>query len=313
MSLFPSARERLSQVFDTAPVVEFDDRDRFVVFSDCHRGDGSWKDDYARNRNLHFHALSYYLDKGFTYVELGDGDELFENRNFEDIRYAHSNVFRKMKEFYDLGRLYLLYGNHDIERRDPKVVEKQLFRFYNAYEDRFEDLFPNVQVHEGLILRHRLSGQKLFLTHGHQGDWFNDHLWRLAVLWVRNIWAPLQFLGWKDPTMPPEPFKKSGDIERRISAWIEEKQQLVICGHTHRSRFPKPTETPYFNSGSCVHPRSITAIEIKNGTIALVKWEMASRLDPMTGEGLLVIARELVADGPLPLLEVKYAMKPQAT
>jgi hypothetical protein len=57
-----------------------------------------------------------------------------------------------------------------------------------------------------------------------------------------------------------------------------------------------------------VHPRSITAIEIQNGAIGLVKWEMVSRLDPMTGEGLLTIARELVADGPVPLLEVKYAI-----
>lgn len=308
MRLFPTASERLTEVFTAAPVVEFDDRDRFIIFSDCHRGDGSWKDDYAHNRNLHLHALAYYLEKGFTCIELGDGDELFENKRFEDIRYAHSSVFRKMKEFFDEGRLYMIHGNHDIERRDPKVVEKQLFRFYNAYEDRYEDLFPNIQVHEGLVLRHKLTSQKIFLTHGHQGDWFNDRLWRIAVFFVRNIWAPLQFLGWRDPTMPPEPFKKSGEIEQRISDWIEENQQMVICGHTHRSRFPKPDATPYFNSGSCVHPRSITGIEIKNGNIALVKWEMVARLDLASGDGRISIAREQLADGPIPLLAIKFAV-----
>jgi UDP-2,3-diacylglucosamine pyrophosphatase LpxH len=308
MPIFPSAAERLSEVFAAAPVVEFEDKDRFVIFSDCHRGDGSWKDDYARNRNLHLHALAYYLEKGFTYIELGDGDELFENKRFEDIRYAHSSVFRKMKEFYDEGRLYMIHGNHDIERRDPKVVAEQLFRFYNAYEDKYEDLFPGIQVHEGLVLQHRLTSQRIFLTHGHQGDWFNDRLWRIAVFLVRNIWAPLQFLGWRDPTMPPEPFRKSGEIESRISRWIEANQQMVICGHTHRSRFPKPDATPYFNSGSCVHPRSITAIEIKNGSIALVKWEMVARLELTTGDGVMSIAREQLADGPIPLLAIRYAV-----
>jgi len=308
MPLFPTASERLSEVFEAAPVIEFDDRDRFIIFSDCHRGDASWKDDYAHNRNLHLHALTYYLEKGFTYIELGDGDELFENKHFEDIRYAHSSVFRKMKEFYDEGRLLMVHGNHDIERRDPEVVAEQLFRFYNAYEDRYEDLFPNIQVHEGLILQHKLSRQRLFLTHGHQGDWFNDRLWRIAILFVRNIWAPLQFLGWRDPTMPPEPFKKSGEIESRISRWIEDNQQMVICGHTHRSRFPKPDATPYFNSGCCVHPRSITGIEIKKGTIALVKWEMVARIDLATGDGILSISREQLADGPIPLLAIKFAL-----
>jgi UDP-2,3-diacylglucosamine pyrophosphatase LpxH len=307
MSLFPTANERLSQVFSEAPVVEFDSLDKFVIFSDSHRGDGSWKDDYAHNRNLHLHALSYYLARGHTYIELGDSDELFENRDFDDIRYAHSSVFRKMKEFYDDGRLLMINGNHDIERRDPKVVERQLFRFYNAYLDEYEDLFPNIQVHEGLVLKHKLTGQKLFFVHGHQGDWFNDLLWRPALFFVRNVWAPLQFLGWKDPTMPPDPFKKSGEVEQRISDWIDANQQMVVCGHTHRSRFPKSDETPYFNTGSCVHPRSITGIEIQDDTIALMKWELKSKLDESSADGLLTIVREVLADGPLPLQTIKYA------
>jgi len=307
MSLFPSTEERLSQLFATSPVIEFDDSSKIVIFSDCHRGDGSWKDDYAHNRNLHLHALSFYLDKGFTYIELGDGDELFENKDFDDIRYAHSSVFRKIKEFYDKGRFHMLYGNHDMQRRDPRVVEKQLNRFYNAYEDKYENLFPSLQVHEGLVLQHKMTGQKLFLVHGHQGDLINDHLWKLALVLVRNIWAPLQFLGWKDPTMPADPYKKWGEVERRISDWIEKFQQPVICGHTHRSRLPKPAETPFFNSGSCVHPRCITGIEISHDAIALVKWELTARPNPSTGDGILSIAREILADGPLPLQSIKFA------
>ncbi len=35
--------------------------------------------------------------------------------------------------------------------------------------------------------------------------------------------------------------------------------------------FPEVGEISYFNDGSCVHPRCITAIEIENGTIKLVR------------------------------------------
>ncbi len=307
MPIFPTTAERLSQLFAKSPVIEFDDNDKFIIFGDCHRGDNSWKDDYAHNRNLHLHALSYYNQQGFTYFELGDGDELFEIKDFDDIRYAHSNIFRKIKEFYDDGRFYMLYGNHDIQRQNPEVVEEQLYRFYNAYEDKYEDLFPSIQVHEGLVLKKRETGQKIFLFHGHQGDFINDYLWRVGLFTVRYVWGPLQSIGWRDPTMPPKPFKKSGEIERRISAWIEENRQMVICGHTHRSRFPKPGETPYFNAGSCIHPRTITGLEIEGDTIALVKWELKARLGINSSDGVLSIVREVLADGPIPLQAIKFA------
>jgi hypothetical protein len=43
--------------------------------------------------------------------------------------------------------------------------------------------------------------------------------------------------------------------------------------------FPQPDEALYFNDGCCVHPRCITAIEIENGTITLVKWTVKTRKD----------------------------------
>ena len=54
---------------------------------------------------------------------------------------------------------------------------------------------------------------------------------------------------------------------------------MVIAGHTHRPRFPEPNELPYFNDGSCVHPRSITGIEIVDLKISLIKWHIISKKD----------------------------------
>ncbi|MBU0497405.1 MAG: serine/threonine protein phosphatase, partial [Candidatus Thermoplasmatota archaeon] len=106
-----SVEKRLSEVFQKSQTLLFDETSKFIFFSDCHRGDNSWADDFAHNEKLFFHALNYYFDQGFTYVELGDGDELWENKNFSEIREAHSHVFWLLHKFYDAKRFYLLFGN----------------------------------------------------------------------------------------------------------------------------------------------------------------------------------------------------------
>ena len=51
-------------------------------------------------------------------------------------------------------------------------------------------------------------------------------------------------------------------------------------------------ETPLFNDGSCVHPRSITGIEIENNSLCLIKWHIKTKQD-----GTLQIKRT-VLEGP---------------
>lgn len=73
-----SAKKRFDRAYREAKVVGFDDTSKFILFSDCHRGDNSFADDFANNRNIYFHALKYYYIEGFDYCELGDGDELWK-------------------------------------------------------------------------------------------------------------------------------------------------------------------------------------------------------------------------------------------
>ena len=123
--------ERLSEVFRNARNISFEYTDKIILFSDCHRGDNSWADDFAPNQNVLFHALEHYYSEGFTFIELGDGDELWENRNFTDIRNTHSHIFWIMQQFYKENRLHLIYGNHDMERKDPAIVRKTLHEYYD--------------------------------------------------------------------------------------------------------------------------------------------------------------------------------------
>ncbi len=284
------ANERLTEVFESSKEIVFDDSSKFIFFSDCHRGDNSWADDFADNQSLLFHALDYYYKNGFTYIEIGDGDELWENAKFEVIRKQHSDIFWLMSRFYEANRLYLIWGNHDIERKNQRIVENTLYQYYDEREKKYKPLFKNIEVHEGLVLQHSGTKNKIFLVHGHQGDLLSDQLWWLSRFLVRHLWRHLQLLGVRDSTSPAKNFKKRVEVEKKIINWVKAKNQILIAGHTHRPVFPQDGDPPYFNDGSCVHPRCITGIEIQKSEIILVKWWV--RPDE---NGILFVTREVLA------------------
>ncbi|HNT77403.1 MAG TPA: serine/threonine protein phosphatase [Anaerolineae bacterium] len=286
---------RFDQVLATALTLPFTAADKFILFSDCHRGDNGWADDFARNQQLFFHALRYYYAAGFTYIELGDGEELWENRAFETIRQAHSHIYWLLHRFYAEGRFYMLVGNHNICWRALHNVRRDLDSYYNEREQKRLPLFPNITVHEGLILRYTETGDRWFLLHGHQGDLLAERCWPVARFFARRVWRYLQLIGVPDPTSPAQNSHKRRKFERAVAAWARAHELPVICGHTHRPALPKPGGALYFNAGSCVHPRCITGLEIMGGQILLVKWWLAPNL-----EGLLGVTREEL-DGPYPL------------
>lgn len=78
-----SYQKRLDQAFENVPVLPLDDNHKYVVFSDCHRGSGNNNDNFIKNEHLYLAALRHYNRMQYTYVELGDGDELWENRKME--------------------------------------------------------------------------------------------------------------------------------------------------------------------------------------------------------------------------------------
>ena len=285
-----SVSSRLTEVFQSAQEIPFDDSARLIFFSDCHRGDNSWSDNFSKNQSVYFSAIEHYFKEGFTYFEIGDGDELYENKYFSDIRYAQSHIFWRLRAFYQAGRFHMLYGNHDKERADPKVVEKTLFSYIDDRTGKKEPLFDGIQVHEGLILKHTPSGGKLFLAHGYQGDVWNDQLWKLTRWLARVVWRPLQLIGVDDPTSPAKNNRKAAALERAIIAWVKENKQPVLFGHTHRPSFAAAGEPPYFNDGSCVHPRCITGIEIDRGEIQLVKWSITA-----DQKRYLLVSRDILA------------------
>ena len=287
-----SSQNSLTKAYKEAKRIPFNDKSKFIFFSDCHRGDGSFADDFANNRNVYQHALRYYYDNDFTYIELGDGDELWENLFFKDVLEANKSVYLQLQKFYLENRLEMIYGNHDMVYKNPDIVKKNFSHYFDIKAGKELPLMPNLKFQEAIVLENTETKQEIFLTHGHQADFMNYVGWKINRFFVRILWKPLQIWGIKDPTSPAKNYIERLKVERKIKKWIADNgNKITIIGHTHRPHFPKPlkNELNFFNDGSCVHPRSITGIEITEGKIALIKWFIDTKDD-----GVLQIVKEYV-------------------
>lgn len=286
-----STADRLDAAFADAPVLPLGSDSRYVLFSDCHRGTGMSYDNFLKNQNLYFAALQYYYDRQFTYIELGDGDELWENRSMEQIKSIHDNTFWLLSLYYKQKRLWLLYGNHDLIKRNTQY-SGQHYSSYICSTNKTQPLFPGITFYEGLILKDCLGKRDLYLTHGHQADFLNSVLWKFSRFLVRYIWKPMEHIGFLDPTSAAKNNTKKRKTERLLTGWAIDNDRILISGHTHRPMIGTK-ESPYFNTGSCVHPRCITCIEVTDRCMTLVKWTLRTR-DDMT----LYVGREELA-GPV--------------
>lgn len=262
---------RITQVYRNAYRIPVEQCAPIVIMSDCHRGVGNWNDNFARNQNIYEAALKYYYEKCFTYIELGDGDELWENKNFQEIKNQYKEIFHILEKFCCNNRMYIVYGNHDAVKA-KKGMGKE---------------FEKCPVYEGVILRKNSNG--IFLLHGHQGELLNDYLSIVSKFLVRHVWKRFEYLGINDPTSAAKNNRVKKKTETRLMKWSKDHNHIIIAGHTHRPILPQPGEHKYFNSGCCVHPYGITAIEILKNSVSLVKWSYGT-----TEKGIVYVRRKIL-------------------
>lgn len=268
------ARQRLSRALAAAAPLPFDDHSRFIFFSDLHRGNDGPTDAFAKNKLLFKAALRHYFEEDYTYIEVGDGDELWFNGQFSDVLVAQRDVFDILHAFDEQQRLHLLVGNHDT--------------FNNLNHQREKDGIP---TRHSLLLQHSVSGQTLFVTHGHQADLTSSHFYALTRLICRSVWQPFEKMRLEREmadAIAPRPTEQQRErtypfagqgrrIQSLLREWTAETRQPMICGHTHLPALPGRYKPPYFNTGSGVAPGIITGLELENGELRLVKWSPGDR------------------------------------
>lgn len=269
---------RMSKSFEDALTLPLNCQSKYILFSDCHRGTGKANDNFLKNEFLYLAALKYYFQHEFTYLELGDGDELWENRSMKKIKEMHGHSFEMMAKFYRKKRLYMIYGNHDMVKKNVDFRKK----FFDTYYcDKYlceNPLCPDSCFYSGIILHDSFGRRDIYLTHGHQVSIMNSTFWKVNCFLVRYLWRNLELLGVPDPTSAAKNNTKKEKAEKLLTEWAEKNGKVLITGHTHRPMVGSPV-SPYFNTGSCIHPTGITGIEIENRCITLIKWSLGTKCD----------------------------------
>lgn len=266
-----TAQRRLNEALANALRIPFTDQSRFVFFSDLHRGNGARTDLFMPNKPLFLRALRHYYTQGYTYVEVGDGDELWLHYDLAAIRRAHGAVFDLLHQFYAGRRLFLLYGNHDMRE--------------NGRSPRRKDGIP---VHESVLLHHQDNGQTIFVCHGHQADLTSERFYAITRMANRHVWRYLRQLGLGQvqangtgshyrleripKTLRAWMHAQPRRIEQRLLEWSAAQRQPLICGHTHFAAWSENGRQPYFNTGNGIHPGVLTGLEIGGGAIHEVRW-----------------------------------------
>ena len=248
---------------------------KLIIMSDMHRGDGSGADDFAQNSLIYRCALEHYLEGGFTYVELGDAEELWENDNFDQIYITHTPVYELLAKFHDPDpaktRYLKVWGNHDLYWKDNEAV--------------YRTLFPGIEIHEGIFLaapkgrgcgasrdeaqetgagngegagggcgRSAEGGGAILLIHGHQADpKCCGEIAAVSKFFVHHFWPDLQRCGIKDPTRAALNPGLCNEVDKRLHEWANHNDQgiaAIIAGHTHRAVFENLslTEQRYLES-----------------------------------------------------------------
>ena len=287
---------------------------RFIILSDQHKGGKDAADDFAAAESNYMTALSWYYSNDYTLINLGDCEELWENKPTTVIEKNRLSLLEEAK-FLQQTRYYRIFGNHDLEWN--YLIPRQQF---------LKPIFgEKLKVYEGLVLQIPYNNQtySFLLTHGHQGDQRSDGN-AFSKWFVAAIWTPIQrFLDIHTDTI-----SDSFDLVDRHNVvmyeWtLQYKNTFLISGHTHKpvfasldhidritkqlekakqagntalmntlqtalekrraeyagKQFVKTMAQPtYFNTGCCCFSDGdITGIEIAEGFIRLIKWEEGER------------------------------------
>ena len=263
-------------------LLEFDPSEqKFIIFSDQHKGNKSWADDFNQSEPNYIAALEYYNSQQYNFINLGDSEELWKFKPGELLP-QNEKTFKAEVAFYP-ERHFKTYGNHDIIWKDKFAVSFYLKKYYGT----------SPKILEGIVLRVKNAGSPLdiFLTHGHQGDLMSDNNW-LSTWIVAHIWMPLQRYLRINVNSASTDFSLRNVHNKMMYGWSREQRNLLlITGHTHSPVFasgryldhpsnkiettqPRETLLPtYFNTGCCCFDDGdITGIEISDGYMRLVKW-----------------------------------------
>ena len=174
-------------------IINFDsNKDKFIIFSDQHKGAKNGADDFMICEPNYLAALDYYYQKGYFFIALGDCEELWEN-TVSAVKKNQQPAFEKEKLFFMNNRGVKIFGNHDLYWQNDPLASLFLKEIFSSA----------IPVYEGVLLKSTVANStvNIFCTHGHQGDAVSDGNW-FSKFFISMIWAPLQSILKINPNTP---------------------------------------------------------------------------------------------------------------
>lgn len=298
----------LKELYDEAIRIRIRKKQKWVIFSDLHLGNGGSRDDFKKNAELFKTILKrYYLKQNFHLILNGDIEEN-QKFSFPKVWNRWQSVFKLFNEFEKREQFYKLLGNHD-----RLLMLEQEYPYLD-------------HLMHSLILEYK--GHEILVFHGDQASVFYQKYNHLLAYLLKYVAYPLRI----NSTSTAYDSRKKYFVESRVYEFSRKHKIISVIGHTHRPLFEshskidmlrfqieelcrtfdtvKKKEQLYiereishlkrdlnrilsqrkyrelssllynedvmvpclFNSGCVVGKRGATAIEIEEGQIALVHW-----------------------------------------
>jgi predicted phosphodiesterase len=221
------SNDNLGKLYQRVPVRPLSDRDRIVIFSDLHMGNGSKTDDFVHNAEMFMEVLRrYYVPARFHLILNGDVEDL-QRYPMRSIVRRWPGVYHALADVAAAGGLTRIVGNHDLDLMEGGPAVSGLA--VHGWQDWPETF--TAPLEEGLRLHH--SSGELFVFHGHQTSRrYEEHNNKIRLV-LRYLANPLRIGNYTVAASSTRQFK----TERRAYEFASSRKILGIIGHTHRPLF----------------------------------------------------------------------------
>jgi predicted phosphodiesterase len=293
-------------------VIPFEEQaGKFIIFSDQHKGARNGADDFMLAEPNYLAALEFYNKNNFFFISLGDNEELWEN-SLSKVRKYNQATFEAEKKFIDRKAFIKIFGNHDLYWDNDPLAWMQLKNIYGEDLKVYEGIVLPVSIGNKklqICCTHGHQGDA-----SSDGNWFSKffvaNIWAPLQAFLRinpntpaydavkktlhnaimYEWSSQQkdILLITGHTHQPV-FESLTHLERlyrqyqqaanennvSLKSEVEKEIRKRDRGFTGVKADYSDTKSSYFNSGCCCFSDGdITGIEIADGCIRLIKWEM---------------------------------------
>jgi predicted phosphodiesterase len=209
---------QLDELYESSEKIKCSEVSKFVIFSDLHMGDGSFKDDFRQNADIFKCAINnYYLKNGYYLVLNGDVEEL-QRFSLKKIQKSWEDVYDIFRKFNKKNKLFKIIGNHDLALCLP---QKNTTEF---------------QLHHSITLQSEFGDILIF--HGHQASMTYKKLNKIVGYTLKYLANPLRIRNYS----VAHDSRKQYTIEKRVYHHASFRKRVSVIGHTHRPLFESLTK-----------------------------------------------------------------------